>query len=389
MKIPFKYTVRNFKTRKLTTVITIAGIALVVFVFAAVLMMAYGIQKTLVSTGSPDNIKIVRKAANGEISSIISGDTQGIIKSLPYIAKSADGTPIISTEPVVIINLEKSNGGVSNITVRGVSNTVKELRPQMKIIQGRMFRWGVRELIVGQSIERQFSGAQIGSMVKFAGDNWKIVGVFSTEGSGFDSELWGDGVQLLNAFNRGSSVSSVTLKLDNIQHYDAFIKAFNKEQRLQQFEAKPEQKYFEEQSEIMAGFIRILGLFITVIFSFGATIGAMITMYAAVANRTVEVGTLRALGFSRRSILTAFLTESLFIALLGGVIGLTLASLLQFISISTLNFNSFSELAFSFALSPPIIGWTLFFAVLMGFIGGFLPSVRAARLNIVNALRAG
>ncbi len=389
MKIPFKYTLRNFSSRKLTTVITIAGIALVVFVFAAVLMMAYGIQKTLVSTGSPDNIKIVRKAANGEISSLISGETQGLIKSLPYIAKSAEGSPVISSEPVVIINLTKSNGGVSNVTVRGVSSSVQELRPQMNIIEGRMFKWGVRELIVGESITRQFRDARIGSSVKFAGDNWKIVGVFSTGGSGFDSEMWGDGVQLLNAFNRGNTVSSVTLKLDNIQHYNNFINAFNKDQRLQQFEAKPEQKYFEEQSEIMSGFIRILGLFITVIFSFGATIGAMITMYAAVANRTVEVGTLRALGFSRRSILTAFLAESLFIALLGGVIGLALASLLQFISISTLNFNSFSELAFSFALSPSIILWTLFFAALMGFIGGFLPSVRAARLNIVSALRAG
>ncbi len=389
MKIPFKYTLRNFKTRKLTSAITIAGIAMVVFVFAAVLMMAYGIQKTLVSTGSPDNIKIVRKAANGEISSIISGDTQGIIKSLPYIAKKADGTPVISTEPVVIINLEKANGGVSNITVRGVSSTVKELRPQVKITDGRMFNWGVRELIVGQSIAKQFKGAQIGSQVKFAGDNWKIVGIFSTDGSGFDSEMWGDEVQLLGAFNRGSTVSSVTLKLDNPQHYDQFMNAFNKEQRLNQFEAKPEQKYFEEQSEIMAGFIRILGLFITIIFSFGATIGAMITMYAAVANRTVEVGTLRALGFSRRSILIAFLTESLFISLLGGAIGIILASLLQFISISTLNFNSFSELAFSFALSPSIVIWTMVFAALMGFFGGFLPSVRAARLNIVNALRAG
>jgi len=389
MKVPFKYTLRNFRTRKLTTVITISGIALVVFVFAAVLMMAYGIKKTLVSTGSPDNVKVVRKAANGEISSIIDGDTQGIIKSLPYIAKKADGTPIISAEPVVIINLEKTSGGVSNVTVRGVSPAGNDLRPQMKMIQGRMFDWGVRELIVGQSIERQFKGAQIGSMVKFAGDYWKIVGIFSTDGSGFDSEMWGDGIQLLNAFNRGSTVSSVTLKLDNPDHYNNFVNAFNKEQRLQQFEAKPEQKYFEEQSEIMAGFIRILGLVITIIFSFGATIGAMITMYAAVANRTVEIGTLRALGFSRRSILTAFLTESLFIALSGGVVGLILASLLQFVTISTLNFNSFSELAFSFALSPNIVGWTLFFAAMMGFFGGFLPSVRAARLNIVNALRAG
>lgn len=390
MKIPFKYTIRNFGTRRLTTVITISGIALVVFVFAAVLMMAYGVKKTLVSTGSPDNVKITRKAANGEISSIIDGDTQGIIKSLPYISKKPDGTPIISDEPVVIINLEKSNGsGVSNITVRGVSPIVNELRPQMKIIDGRMFRFGVRELIVGKSIASQFKGAQIGSSVKFAGDNWKIVGIFSTDGSGFDSEMWGDEVQLLSAFNRGSTVSSVTLRLDNIQHYDSFINAFNKDRRLQQFEAKPEQRYFEEQSEIMSAFIKYLGLFVTIIFSIGATIGAMITMYAAVANRTVEVGTLRALGFSRRSILIAFLTESLFIALAGGLVGIVLASLLQFISISTLNFNSFSELAFSFALSPDIVLWTLFFAVIMGFIGGFLPSVRAARMNIVNALRAG
>ncbi len=278
---------------------------------------------------------------------------------------------------------------MSNITVRGVSSSVEELRPQMKIIDGRMFKWGLRELIVGKSIASQFNGAKIGSMVKFAGDNWKVVGEFSTDGSGFDSEIWGDADQLLNAFNRGNSVSSVTLKLDNSEHYDSFINAFEKEQRLQQFVAKPEQKYFEEQSEQMAGFIRFLGLFITVIFSFGATIGAMITMYASVANRTVEVGTLRALGFSRRSILIAFLTESLSIALLGGLIGIVLASLLQFISISTLNFNSFSELAFSFALSPEIVFWTLFFAAVMGILGGFLPSVRAARLNIVNALRAG
>jgi ABC-type lipoprotein release transport system permease subunit len=390
MKIPFKYTLKNFGTRRLTTVITVTGIALVAFVFAAVLMMAYGVKKTLVSTGSPDNVKITRKAANGEISSIIDGDTQGIIKSLPYIAKTADGTPVISDEPVVVINLEKSNGGgVSNITVRGVSTAVSELRPQMKIIDGRMFRWGVRELIVGESIAKRFDGAQIGSSVKFAGDNWKIVGIFSTNGSGFDSEIWGDAIQLLSAFNRGSTVSSVTLKLDNVQHYDSFTNAFNKDRRLQQFEAKPEETYFEEQSEFMSAFIKYLGLFITIIFSFGATIGAMITMYAAVANRTVEVGTLRALGFSRRSILIAFLSESLFIALTGGVIGIILASLLQFISISTLNFNSFSELAFSFALSPDIVFWTLFFAVLMGFLGGFLPSVRAARLNIVNALREG
>lgn len=389
MKIPLKYTLRNFKTRKLTTGITISGITLVVFVFAAVLMMAYGIEKTMKATGSPDNVMIFRKAATAEISSIIGPDIQNIIRTLPHIAKTSDGTPIISFEPVVVINLNKISGGLSNITVRGVSPTIKELRPQVKIIRGRMFNSGMRELIVGEAITKTFEGAQVGSYVKFAGDNWKIVGVFTTDGSGFDSELWGDALQLLNAFNRGTTVSTVTLKLDNPANFDSFKKTFESDKRLQQFEPQIEQKYFESQSELMATFTRVFGIFLTIIFSFGATIGAMITMYAAVANRTVEIGTLRSLGFSRRSILSAFLIESLLISLIGGAIGLLLASFLQFFTISTLNYGSFSELTFSFAVSPSIIITTLVFAAIMGFVGGFLPSVKAARMNIVNALRAG
>jgi putative ABC transport system permease protein len=388
MKIPFKYTIKNFTSRKLTTFITIFGVALVVFVFAAVLMMAYGIQKTLIATGLPDNVLITRKAANGEISSLVDGETQDVIRTLSHIAVDKDGKQIISKEPVVIINLQKVNGGVSNVTVRGVSDVIFELRPQVKIIEGRMFAFGLRELIVGSAVTGRFKGAKIGDEVKFAGDNWKIVGVFDSEGSGFDSEMWGDSEQLLNAFNRGNTVSSVTLKLDNVNNFEAFSKNFKFDKRLQQFEAKIEQQFFEEQSELMANFIRILGIFITIIFSFGATIGAMITMYAAVANRTVEVGTLRALGFKRRSILVVFLIESLVIAITGGVIGIFLASFLQFFNISTLNFGSFAELSFNFSLSPSIVISSLIFAVLMGIIGGFLPSVRAARLNIVNALRA-
>jgi ABC-type antimicrobial peptide transport system permease subunit len=389
MKIPFKYTFRNFTTKKLTTAITITGISLVVFVFAAVLMMAYGVQKTLVATGSPDNIKISRKASNGEISSIIDPETQNVIRTLPDIAKNPDGTQLISNEPVVIINISKSSGELSNVTVRGVSPEATIIRPQVKIIEGRMFTFGLRELIVGESLHKRFPDAQIGSKVKFAGDFWKVVGVFTTNGSGFDSEFWGDATQLLSAFHRGSYVSTVTLKLDNINKYDDFKKAFDVDRRLQQFEYDTETQYYEKQSAFLATFIRVLGIFITVIFSFGATIGAMITMYSAVANRTVEIGTLRSLGFSRRSILTAFLTESLAIALIGGAIGLFLASFLQFFTISTFNFSSFSELAFSFALSPSIIIYSLIFALIMGIMGGFLPSIRAARMNIVSALRAG
>jgi len=388
MKIPLKYIVRNLGTRKLTTGITVLGIALVVFVFAAVLMMAYGVQKTLVATGSDENVIIARKAANGEISSIIDRVTADIIMTLPNIAKTSDGKPLASGEPVVVINLEKFGvGGLSNVTVRGVSPQAFTLRPQVKLKNGRMFKTGARELIAGTAIESRFAGAKIGDIVRFAGDNWTVVGTFDSDGSGFDSEMWGDANQLLGAFNR-NAFSTLTLRLERPEAFNEFAAAFEKDQRLQQFEAKIERRFFEEQSELMAGFIRILGIFVTVIFSAGATIGATITMYAAVANRTVEVGTLRALGFRRRSVLAAFLTESLVLSLVGGFVGLFFASFLQLFSISTLNFSSFAELAFSFALSPSIVISSLLFALAMGLIGGFLPSVRAARLNIVSALRS-
>ncbi len=389
MKIPFKYTLKNFSSRKLTTAITLTGISLVVFVFAAVLMMAYGIQKTLVATGSQDNVMVIRKAANGEISSLVEGDAQNVIRTLPHIKTTSDGKQIISNEPVVIINLARKNGGVSNVTVRGVSQQAQLLRPQIKIVEGRMFTFGLKELVAGRSINERFVGANIGDVVNFAGDKWTVVGIYDAEGSGFDSEMWGDATQLLNSFNRGNTVSSVTLKLDNVNNFESFKRAFEVDRRLQQYEAKIEQKFFEEQSELMATFIRILGIFITIIFSFGAIIGAMITMYSAVANRTVEIGTLRALGFKRRSILSAFMAESMMISLIGWVIGILLASMLSFFKISTLNFGSFSELEFSFAISPSIVISSLIFSVIMGILGGFLPSVRAARLDIVKALRAG
>lgn len=388
MNVPFKYVLRNFKARKLTTGITIFGISLVVFVFTAILMMAYGVEKTLQATGSPENIKVSRKAATGEISSIIDADVQNVIKTLPFVEKNAAGEQIISVEPVVVVNLEIQSGGLSNITARGVSEKVFELRPQVKIVKGRVFNFGSRELIVGESIPKKFMNANIGDKMKIAGDYWTVVGLFSTDGSGFDSEIWGDTRQLLSAFNRGSSVSTLTFKMHNPDELEALKRAFSTDKRLNQFEPEPESKYYEKQSEFLAVFIRVLGIVITVIFSFGATIGAMITMYAAVANRTREIGTMRALGFSRISILTAFMSESFFIALIGWGIGVVLAFLLSFQKVSTLNFGSWSELEFGFAVNPEILISSLIFALLMGFIGGFLPAFRASRMNIVNSLRS-
>ena len=388
MQIPLKYIVRSSISRRLTTVITMLGVALVVFVFSAVLMMANGVQKTLRSTGSDDNMIVVRKAAMSEIMSILDREAAGIIVNLPQVARDADGRPLSSKEVVVIINLNKlGTAGISNVTVRGVEEAAFQLRPQVRIVQGRMFRWGAREVIAGAGITNRFVGAQIGEQVKFGGDLWTVVGIFDAEGSGFDSELWGDLNQIADAFKR-SSLSTVTARLKNPDEFAEVVAAFEADNRLQYFTPKREKKFFEEQSEMMATFIRILGIFITVIFSTGAMIGAMITMYGAVANRTVEIGTLRALGFYRRSILLAFLLESLFLSLGGGLVGLGIASLLQFFTISTLNLGSFSELAFSFALSPSIVAISLGFSLLMGLIGGFLPAVGAARLNIIQALRA-
>ena len=387
MIVPFRYIFRSFGARRLTTAMTALGVALVVFVFAAVLMMANGIRQTLRATGSEENVIVLRKAANSETLSVLDREVAALVVGMPQVARSSTGAPLASREAVVIINMEKLGGGMSNVTVRGVEPPAFELRPQVRLVEGRQFRWGAREIIVGAAIARRFQAAAVGSRISFAGDAWTVVGIFDSGGSGFDSEIWGDSRQIMDAFKR-SSYSTLTLQLRDPAAFERFVAAWEADNRLLHYDAKIERKFFEEQSEMLATFIRILGLFITVIFSAGATIGAMITMYGAVAGRTIEIGTMRALGFKRRAILAAFLGEALLLAIVGGLCGLALASLLQLVTISTLNFASFSELAFSFALSLPIAASSFAFALVMGLVGGFLPAFRAARLDIVGALRA-
>lgn len=385
--VPIKYMMSGFKRRRLTTFITIAGIGLVVFVYTAVLMMSYGVEKTLSSGGSDRNAVIARRSSQGEISSILDGQAINVIKTLPQIAKNAHGAPLISAEPVVVVNLDKIGGGLSNVTVRGVDPSAFELRPHVKMMEGRTFQTGSREVIVGKALTERFRGVAIGDRIKLANDHWEIVGVMDGKGSAFESEVWGDAVQLQAAFNRANTVSTMTVRMNDGVSIEEFKKAFDDDKRLNQHEPKTEIKFYKEQSEGLATFISVLGTAITIIFSFGALVGAIITMYTAVANRTTEIGTLRALGFRRRSVLWSFLLETIIISGAGGMMGIFLASFLQFFSISTMNFNSFSELAFSFSLAPGIIVQSMIFALIMGLLGGFFPSIRAARLKIVDALR--
>ncbi len=390
MKIPLSYSFRSLWTRRLTTSLTIVGVALVVFVFAAVLMLANGVRDTLVATGSDDNAIVLRKSAESETLSSITLDEADIIATQPEVAMGSDGKPLVTKEVLTIINMKKHGAGpsdLSNVTVRGVSPDGVLLRPQVKITAGRMFNFGASELIIGNETAGRFEGTSIGESIKFAGREWKIVGQFDAGRSGFASNIWGDKDQIMQAFNR-QAFSSMVIRLRNPSDTTALKAKFESDPRLNDLKILPEKEFYAEQSETLGTFIRILGLVITIIFSFGAMIGAMITMYAAVANRTVEIGTLRALGFQRRSVLGAFLIESLFISLIGGGVGLLVASLMSFVTISTTDFSSFSEIAFGFSITGGIVIGTLIFALVMGFVGGFLPSFRAARLDIVNALRS-
>ncbi len=386
MKIPFSYSFRNLWTRRLTTALTIAGMALVVFVFAAVLMLAEGLQKTLVETGSYDNVVVIRKGAGAEVQSGVDRLQASTVETEPEIAVGANGRPFVAKELVVLISLPKrSTDKPSNVVIRGISENSAALRPQVRLVQGRMPKPGSTEIMAGQSISKRFTGGGVGENLHFALRDWTVVGTFDAGNTGFNSEIWGDVDQLMQSFRR-PAYSSVIFRLRNSSDFEEIKRRIETDPRLT-LEAKRETKYYKDQSEMMAKFLRILGLSLTIIFSLGAIIGAMITMYAAVANRTNEIGTLRSIGFQSMSILAAFVMESLLLGFIGGIAGLIFASFLQLFTISTMNWATFSELAFSFSLTFGIIYKSLIFGLAMGLVGGLLPAVRASRMNIVDALR--
>ena len=387
MGVPFSYIFRNLWVRKLTTLLTALGMALVVFVFATALMLSEGLEKTLVQTGSDDNVIIVRRSAENEVQSGIYRDQASLLASVPEIAYGIGGERLVSRELMVLLVMPKrGTNKPSNVTIRGVSAASITLRPQVRIAAGRMFQPGTTEIIAGLKIADGFTGAGLGESLRLGQQNWTVVGLFDAGNTAFSSELWGDVDQMMQAFRR-DAYSSVLFRLADKNRFATVKNRLMNDQRLT-VDIEREPVFYAKQSELMANFLRILGTVLSTIFSIGAIIGAMITMYASVANRTAEIGTLRAIGFRRFNILTAFLLEALLLSLIGGMIGLVAASFMQAFTVSTMNWQTFSEIAFSFTMTPGVIVQGLLFALIMGFAGGCLPAFKAARMNIVDALRA-
>jgi len=386
MPIPLSYSYRNLLARRLTTLLTAGGMGLVVFVFAAALMLTEGLRQTLVATGSYDNAVILRAGSETEVQSAVDRTQAGIISSQPEVAAGTEG-PLVASEAIVLINLPKrGTGRPANIMIRGVQPPSFALRREVKLAAGRWFKPGSNELVAGIQVARRFEGAGLGETLRFAMRTWRIVGIMDAGNTGFSSEIWGDVEQLLQAFRR-PAFSSIIMRLRDPMAFPELKARLEADPRLP-MQVRREVEFYEAQSKRLADFIRILGMVLTGIFGLGAVLGAMVTMYAQVGARIGEIGTMRALGFPRRDILIAFLVEAALLGVAGWAIGLIPASLLNFYTLSTLNWSSFAELTFRFTLTPKIILESLIFGVGMGFLGGLLPSLKAARLPLIEALRA-
>lgn len=385
--IPIKYNVRNLVVRKTTTIAAALGLALAVLVFACAQMLGNGLEKTLGRSASPDVAIVLRKGSDNEMTSGIEEQQINLVIAQAQQV-GASKVPAGVGELLVVIVMDKlGTDGVANVTVRGVPETALAFRPTIKIREGRAPSPGADEVLVGAGIYKKFKGLEIGQSFELKKNRpVKVVGVFEDQGSSFESEVFADLETVRTAFGRQGHVSSVRVRLDSPSKFDAF-KALVEQNRQLGLMAQRESDYYEKQSEMTSQLLRIMGTLIAVFIMLGAMIGATVTMNAQVANRQREIGTLRALGFSKASILGSFLLESLTLALVGGSIGLVVALCTGFIKITMMNAGTWSEMAFSFEPTPEILTRSLVLAVVMGLIGGFLPAIRAARVSPIDAMR--
>lgn len=387
--IPISYNLRSLAVRKTTTAAAAGGIALVVFTFSAVMMAANSITHTLGRAGSPDVAIILRDGADAEMSSSIDEQSVALVLAAGQIARREDGAPDGTSEVVGVIAADKADGnGVSNLTVRGVRDDVYAFRPEVRIVEGRRARPGGDEVVVGRAISGRFRGVSLGQSFELRKNRpVKVVGIFEAGGNAYDSEVWGDMDTVRAAFGRSTIVSSVRARLRSANDFDAFKRSIENDRRLD-VSVSRENVFLEKQSEFTSMFVMVMGAVVAFFFSIAAIIGAMITMYAAVSNRSREIGTLRAIGFQKSTILASFVVEGLLLALLGGIIGALLSLSLGLVRFSMVNFQTWSEMVFTFEPTAGIILGSLVFAVMMGLVGGLFPAVRAARVDVLKALRS-
>ncbi|HWC64488.1 MAG TPA: ABC transporter permease, partial [Thermoanaerobaculia bacterium] len=389
LAIPLKYNVRNLAVRKVSTGMTVFVIALVVMVFLLVMALAEGIKKTLTKNVSDRDVIVMRTGAQSELQSFVQPEQFETLRTLPGVERDARGEAMASPELVVLINVAKRSGKKTNVQVRGVLPAALEVRPAIRIVEGRMISPGTDEAIVPKSVRDRFENAQVGGTIVAGSERWTVVGVFDAGSTPYDSEIWVDLHNLQGQAKRGTGYSSVTLRAADSAARDRIIASVKGDQRVK-LEGKTEKKYYEEQMSTAAP-IKILAYLVGVIMAIGASFGAMNTMYAQVSARTREIGTLRALGFSRRSVLGSFVVESLALALIGGLVGTFFAWAFVGIfltgPVGTQNFRTFSDILFNFTLTPALLVGGVVFSLAMGLFGGFFPAFRAARLKIVSALR--
>jgi putative ABC transport system permease protein len=386
MAIPLKYNVRNLAVRRTTTAMTAFSITLTVTVFVVLMALAEGLQSSLATTGHSLNIMMMREGSPSEIVSSVKRDAFQVIRYLDGIAKDEKGEPWVSPEVIVLINLpRRGQTQGSNVTIRGVGPAGPSLRPEFNMVDGRLFRSGLREVVVSKRIAERFQSCALGDKLKFAKSYWSVVGLFEAGNSAYNSEIWADVNQLGQDFDR-EDYTDVFLRAASANTVARIQDQVSNDRRLH-LKSESERDYYASQTRTAAP-IKAFGIFIAILMAVGASFAAMNTMYAAVARRTREIGTLRALGFSRGSILLSFVVESVGIAVLGGFIGCLLALPINGVTTGTTNFVTVSELAFNFRITPALLLRGMIFAIVMGLLGGFFPAWRASHESILTALRS-
>jgi putative ABC transport system permease protein len=385
--IPIIYNVRSTKARWTSAIVAVLGIAGTVGVFVAMLALAQGFRATLVSSGSPDNAIILRAGANSEMESGVSLANVNLLQDEPGVARQ-NGQPLISAEVVVIAPFPlRSTGTDANVQVRGVSSNALMVRPNVKIVEGRMFRPGLAELVVGRNAVTSYAGLNLGNRVRFGGGEWTITGVFDAGGSAFDSEVWCDARVLDGVYKRpANAFQSATVHLTSLDAFQKFKDAASKDPRLN-VDVSREIDYYAKQSQTFTRLITILGGLVAGVMAIGAIFGALNTMYSAVAERTREIAVMRALGFGAAAVVFSFLIEALLISFIGGALGCLAVLPLNGFTTGAMNWQTFSHLAFAFKITPNLMMGGVIFALGMGIVGGSLPAIHAARQPVVLALR--